>query len=247
MEINQLIKSIDEVKRKIDNARPFSDFLLKQLREYYRIGLTYSSNALEGNSLTESETKVVLEDGITVGGKPLVDTLEAMGHSEAYDFMIELASGNSFTEKDIKELHRLFYYHIDESNAGTYRKEKVIITGTTFVPTAHGKISKEMDAYVKNVNRIITEMHPILAASFVHREFVRIHPFVDGNGRTARILMNLILFRSGYPITIIPPILRSEYIDFLRIGHEKSQYEKFDKFITERVYESIREFKRLVL
>jgi Fic family protein len=247
MNINLLLEKIDKEKQIIDNIRPLSDSILKQLKEYYRIGLTYSSNALEGNSLTISETKVVLEDGLTIGGKPLVDTLEAMGHSEAFDFMYDLASENSFTEDNIKELHRLFYRHIDEKRAGEYRKEKVIITGTSFVPPTPGKIPGEMFLYINDINTAVNKIHPVLAASLAHREFVRIHPFIDGNGRTARLLMNLILFRAGYPITIIPPVLRSEYISFLKLGHESNQYDKFDRFIAERVYESSREFKRLVV
>ena len=246
MKIDSLLKSIDGIKTEIDNIRPLSDSLLKQLKEYYRIGLTYSSNALEGNSLTESETKVVLEDGITIGGKPLVDTLEAMGHSEAYDFMLALTSKSSFDEDDLRKLHRFFYYHIDESNAGKYRKEKVIITGTSFIPPLPNKIALEMSTFIKEFRTALKNSHPVLAASFIHREFVRIHPFVDGNGRTARLLMNLVLFNKGYSITIIPPILRSEYINCLIIGHETTHYEKFDLFIAERVFESMKELKRLI-
>jgi Fic family protein len=247
MQLNKILESIDSVKMQIDNIRPLSDSILKQLKEYYRIGLTYSSNALEGNSLTESETKVVLEDGITIGGKPLIDVLETMGHSEAYDYMIDFAGKPDISENEIKRLHKYFYYHIDAKKAGVYRKERIIITGTTFIPPEYSKVPEEMSLYVKDFNNASKNMHPVAAAAFVHREFVRVHPFVDGNGRTARLLMNLVLFRNGYPITIIPPILRSEYINFLRIGQETGKNEKFDVFIAERVFESVREFKRLVL
>ena len=129
-----VLKKIDALKLKIGTHRPLDAHLLKQIREYFRISMTYSSNALEGNSLTETETKIVIEDGITIGGKPLMDHLEALGHSEAYDLLFRLAKHKEITEANIKELHKLFYYRIDASQAGKYRKRKVIITGTDFVP-----------------------------------------------------------------------------------------------------------------
>ena len=109
------LKRIDELKAKIDQFRPLDKSLLKQIREYFRIGLTYSSNALEGNSLTETETKVVIEDGITIGGKPLKDHYEAIGHSEAYDLLYRLARSKEITEKHIKDLHRVFerFYQVE--------------------------------------------------------------------------------------------------------------------------------------
>ncbi len=247
MNISEILKKIDLFKNEIDNVRPFSFSILKQLKEYYRIGLTYSSNALEGNSLTESETKVVLEDGLTIGGKPLSDTLEALGHSEAYDFMLERAGKGSLSEYEIKNIHKLFYYHIDNRNAGLYRNEKVIITGTSFLPPSSEDVPDEMKMYVKSLEYMIGKEHTVTAASFAHREFVRIHPFIDGNGRTARLLMNLVLFNAGYPITVIPPVLRSEYITLLKIGHESGNYSKFDLFIAERVFEASKELQRLVL
>ncbi len=109
---------------------------MAQLREYYRIGLTYSSNAIEGNTLTESETKVVLEDGLTIGGKPLRDHLEAVGHSEALNMVYGLSQGNIIDEQSILDIHRLFYHRIDSENAGRYRTKAVIITGTTYTPPA---------------------------------------------------------------------------------------------------------------
>jgi Fic family protein len=112
MTLQQLLNRIDGLKAKLDNARPLSVSELSQLREYYKIGLTYTSNALEGNSLTEIETRVVIEDGLTVGRKPLRDHFEAAGHAEAYDRMNQLAQGKTVTEEDILTLHRLFYHRI---------------------------------------------------------------------------------------------------------------------------------------
>ena len=108
--MKDVLKKIDSIKTKIDAYRPMDSHTVKQLREFYRIGMTYSSNALEGNSLTETETKVVIEDGITIGGKPVKDHLEALGHSEAYDLIFRLSRHSYITEANIKELHLLFYY-----------------------------------------------------------------------------------------------------------------------------------------
>ena len=116
-----LYEKIDQYKAILDEKRPFEPPVLKQLQNYYRIGLTYSSNALEGNTLTISETKVLLEDGLTANGKPLKDTFEALGHAKAYDFMFSLLRRHEITEQDVLTLHRLFYTGIDDAQAGRYR------------------------------------------------------------------------------------------------------------------------------
>ncbi|KAF0159963.1 MAG: filamentation induced by cAMP protein fic [Syntrophaceae bacterium] len=122
--MKNILKKIDSIKTKIDAHRPLDSHMVNQLREYFRSSMTYSSNALEENSLTETETKIVIEDGITIGGKPVKDHLEALGHSAAYDLLFRLAKHQDITEANIKELHRLFYYRIDEDQAGKYRKQK---------------------------------------------------------------------------------------------------------------------------
>ena len=136
MVISDLLQRIDDYAAMIRAYRPLSEAEVRELDAYYRIGITYSSNALEGNSLTLSETKVLLEDGITVGGKPIRDCYEATGHARAYDYMLTLArSGSlSITEDVIRHLHCLFYNGIDPETAGEYRKGQVFITGTDYVP-----------------------------------------------------------------------------------------------------------------
>ncbi len=239
------IKEADELKKELDKYRPLSRNILKQLKEYYRIGLTYSSNALEGNSLTETETKIVLEDGITIGGKPLKDHYEAMGHSEAYDLLYKLAKGKTITEKDILDLHRLFYYRIAPDNAGIYRKVKVIITGSDYIPPAPDKIKGLMEKFVNRIPELKRKYHSIEYSAILHKELADIHPFVDGNGRTARLLMNLALLQTGYVITIIPPILRNDYINALRRAN-RTDNQLFVNFISSMVCESLREYLRLV-
>jgi Fic family protein len=243
--MKDLLKKIDLLKMKIDEHRPIESHLLKQLREYFRIGMTYSSNALEGNSLTETETKIVLEDGITIGGKPVKDHLEALGHSEAYDLLFRLAKRQDITETNIKELHRLFYYRIDANQAGKYRKQRVIITGTNFIPPPPEKIPDLMKSFVIAIPKEREKYHPIEYAANLHRELVTIHPFIDGNGRTARLLMNLALLQTGYPVAIIPPILRREYLDTLNKTHT-GDLRAFNKFIAGVCYESAKEYLRLL-
>src|SRR5260221_11268169 len=115
---NDRIADIDKIKHEIDQYRPLPAHFMPMLKEYFRIGLTYSSNALEGNTLTETETKVIIEDGLTIGGKTLREHFEVVGHSQAYDFMWSKAQNDQFTEDDICKLHHLFYYRIDEKNSG---------------------------------------------------------------------------------------------------------------------------------
>lgn len=242
--MNQLLQKIDELQKMINNKRPLNEIEQKELKDYFAIGLTYSSNALEGNSLTISETKVVLEDGLTVGGKPLKDILEAVGHKKAYDFMYSLTKENTISEEHIKQLHKLFYQGIDETIAGVYRKQRVFISGSEYNVAPYDQIDMLMSAMINKFNEARASEHPIVFAAKLHQEFVYIHPFVDGNGRVARLLMNMALLQDGYPIVVIPPICRSEYITALEKGHENENV--FIHFIMERVVESQRDYIRLI-
>jgi Fic family protein len=141
--LRDLFEEIDRLQEQINRHRPLDEHMRNQIKEYFRIGLTFSSNAIEGNSLTETETKIVLEDWITIGGKPLRDHFEAVGHSQAYDHLYTLAGVKTITDADIKELHRLFYLRIDPENAGVYRKVDVIITGSKYNPPLPRELSKK--------------------------------------------------------------------------------------------------------
>jgi Fic family protein len=241
------IEQIDKLNKKIQALRPIEKKLLKEVKEYFRIGFTYSSNAIEGNTLTETETKVVLEDGLTIAGKPLKDHYEASGHSDAFDFIYSLAKKKTILEKDILNIHKLFYFRIDNENAGQYRKVPVVITGTDYVPPQSTKVPALVKKFVSNIPEMKSKLHPVVFAAKVHKEIVDIHPFVDGNGRTARLLMNLALFQSGYVITIIPPILRAEYIAFVKKAQTgKKEDSDFINFISCMVYESTKDYLRLL-
>ena len=238
------LKEIDKLQNKIDSFRPLKKEEIQGLKNYFRIGLTYSSNALEGNSLTETETKIVIEDGLTIGGKPMRDHYEALGHSEAYDLIFSLSQKKeAITEAHIKKLHKLFYHRIDSNNAGKYRKVRVFISGSTATFPAPQDVSLKMKKFVA-VLKNLDKKNPIESAALAHKEFVFIHPFIDGNGRVARLLMNLVLLNKGYVITIIPPILRREYIRTLEKAHQNDH--DFIDFIAGRVLETQKDYLRLL-
>ena len=128
---NNILTKISSLKSALDGYRPFSDHVVKQFKDYYRIRLTYTSNAIEGSTLTESETKVIIEDGITIGGKSLREHYEAIGHAKAYDHIYSLLN-KSISEDDVLYLHKLFFQQINPENAGRYRQKNVLITGTDY-------------------------------------------------------------------------------------------------------------------
>jgi len=249
MESMVLLKKIDEYKAVIDTRRPLAKEEIKQLDDYFRIGLTYTSNALEGNTLTISETKVIIEDGITVGGKPLKDCYEAVGHAKAYDFMLSAARAENlvFSEETVLTLHRLFYNKLDEENAGKYRDIQVFITGTEYIPPTADEVAPFMKAFISELNEKSKTLHPVVLAAFAHRRLVDIHPFIDGNGRTARLLMNLILVNKGYQIVSIPPILRMDYIGALHTAQrsENPSDKAFFHLIAECEIEAQKDYCRM--
>lgn len=243
-EITDKFKKADENNLLLSAYRPFPPETLKSLRAYYRVGLTYTSNALEGNSLTESETKVVIEDGLTIEGKPLRDHYEAVGHAKAYDYIYQITEKGSLEEEDVLVLHRLFYQQIDAEKAGKYRDVKVYISGSRYAVSAVSKIPAEMQKLVKWYNENEKTLHPVELAATLHQRFVFIHPFVDGNGRVARLLMNIALLRNGFTIAIIPAVLRHEYIYSLEAAHTRP--EVFMDFIADRVIATQLDLLRLM-
>lgn len=243
--MKNLLHEIDLLQEEINTKRPFEKTVLGQIKEYYKIGLTYSSNALEGNSLTETETKIVIEEGITIGGKRLIEHLEAVGHSQAYDFMYDLTKKNNFNEEDIKRLHHLFYQKIDELQSGVYRKVNAVITGSKYPLPNPDKIDFLMQEFIGHLDQFKSKYHPVEFAALVHKQFVFIHPFVDGNGRVSRLIMNLALLQAGYNIAIIPPILRRDYINALELAHIDDK--TFIKFIANIVKETQKDYIRLFI
>jgi Fic family protein len=248
MDKKALFEEADEYRDRINRSRPLSDNEIKSLKDYFKIFLTYTSNAIEGNTLTETETKVLIEDGLTVGGKPIKDYYEAAGHAEAYEYMWNIARDKNaeISESLIKKLHELFYYKINGDKAGEYRTERIFITGTEYVPPVPAKVPELMKKFVDDMNREKNRLHPIEWAALLHKGLVDIHPFVDGNGRTARLLMNLALIQSGYGLAVIPPILRGDYITTLRISQTAHNPEPLICLIASCVIETQKDYCRML-
>ena len=246
----ELLERADMYKRKIEKVRPLGVSDLRELDEYFRIGLTYSSNALEGNTLSISETKILIEEGITIAGKPLKDCYEAVGHAQAYDYMLEIARSKEYeiSEDIIKRLHFLFYNRVDAERAGQYRQKQVYISGSEYLPPSPNEVPNLMKNFINQINSLKSKLHPIEHAAIFHKKLVDIHPFTDGNGRTARLLMNLMLINSGYGIVTISPVLRNEYITTLVISQREKNpdTEPFIKLIAECVIETQKDYCRLL-
>ncbi len=232
--------TIDSLKEKIDKYRPFSKQLAESLHEKLVVEWTYNSNAIEGNTLTMYETKVVLE-GITVGGKTMVEHLETINHRDAILFIEDLVSNmEPISEWNIINIHSIILKEIDNKNAGIYRKENVVISGAKHIPPKYYEITDLMQELIEEYDNNWEGFHPVVRATLLHGEFVKIHPFVDGNGRTARLLLNFELMRYGYPPIIIKNEDRAKYYDVLDIAHTTMNYKPFIKLISELVVESER-------
>jgi Fic family protein len=157
----------------------------------------------------------------------------------------KLAGNDTITESNILELHRLFYFRIDESKAGKYRVEQVFISCTDYLPPKISDVPKLMKEFISSMPELKESLHPVHYAAKLHERIATIHPFSDGNGRTARLVMNLALLQAGYPIAIVPPILRSDYISSIRLAN-KGIIEPFYNFISNVEYESVRDYIRLL-
>lgn len=237
--LEHLLNLLSQKKLELDSFRPLPKELVKNLNEWFKVKLTYSSNALEGNTLTLSETALVIEKGLTIGGKTLKEHLEATGHAQAFDYVLELAKQkrSQITLNDILNIHCLIFSQIDKLNAGTYRKILVKISGLNLTLPEPLKVPELMDQFISWLHT--SDDHPVIIASKAHLDLVTIHPFVDGNGRTSRLLMNLLLIQAGYPPAIILPEERINYIDCLKEAQENNNYEPFFLFIAVAVSKSL--------
>jgi Fic family protein len=220
--------SLTKKKARLDGYRPLPPELIQNLEQWFLIELTYTSNAIEGNTLTRKETAVVVEKGLTVSGKSLVEHLEATNHAKALRVILKLAESkpSDLDENDILNIHNTILKGIDDDNAGHYRSIPVRISGSQVVLPNYRKVPDMMTALVEEI-RQMRKAHPVELAAEAHYRLVTIHPFVDGNGRTARLLMNLILMQNGYPPALIRTRDRLKYIKSLeqaQLGGSKSDY-----------------------
>ena len=238
-------KEIDKKLKELNKKRPLSKDILKSLQENNILDWTYNSNAIEGNTLTLRETKVVLE-GITIGGKSVREHLEVINHKEAILFLEELIKDDSnISETNIKNIHSLILKEIDNDNSGKYRLNNVKISGATKTPIDYNIVPNEMEKLI-NRYKDWSKYHPLIRSALLHGEFVFIHPFIDGNGRTARLLMNFEAMRSGYLPIIIKANLRARYYDALDKAMVEHDYTDFVKLIAEEENEILDKYLNII-
>lgn len=208
---------LERLKRKlcaINELRPLPKVAVNKLRQRMQLEMTYNSNAIEGNSLTLKETYLVIQEGITIKGKPLKDHLEAKDHQEALEYLYDLidhGKKQSVSERLIRSLHQLVVRDTDREWAGRYRNRPVFIAGAKHQPPEALVIPSLMADLIRWAGKNQKKLHPVELAAFLHHKIAHIHPFFDGNGRTARLAMNVILMRAGYPLAVVLKNDRKKY------------------------------------
>jgi len=233
-----LLEAIDVDKATLDAARPLPPYTLASLREKLTLEWTYHSNAIEGNTLTLRETKVVLE-GITVGGKTLREHFEATNHLDAILYLEAIVAKNeSLSESHIRNIRALLLKSIDTSGAGSYRHENVVISGASTTPPDFMHLPAETSAMIGWHDQAVN-LHPVARAAELHTRFVKIHPFVDGNGRTGRLLLNFDLMKAGYPPAVIRTEDRFAYYDALDEACVSGDYTAITKLVADSVQRSL--------
>lgn len=242
MYLNENLKERLERKRSQLNAlRPLPSAAVKKLREQFELEMTYNSNAIEGNSLTLKETFLVVSEGVTIKGKPLKDHLEAKNHIEALSYVFDLIDKDkkhTFSEHLIRSLHHLVVLDTEKEGAGKYRTSDVMITGTDHRPPEAFEVPRLMHELLGWMSEEKTTLHPVELSAMLHHKIVHIHPFFDGNGRTARLAMNVFLLQAGYPLVIILKNDRKKYYRVLALA-DKGDYEPLVKFIVQAVERSL--------
>lgn len=238
--MDDILKRLTEKKRVLDAYRPLPPELVKNLEDWYKVELTYTSNAIEGNTLSRQETALVVEKGLTVAGKSVKEHLEALNHAHALDFITSLITTRrkEITENHILEIHKLILSKIDDTNAGRYRSVPVRIAGSTVILPNPLKVPDMMQQFVEWLHED-TQLHPATISAEAHFKLVTIHPFVDGNGRTARLLMNVLLLEEGYPPAIIRNEDRTLYIDSIEKVQLGGSLDDFLHLIYEAIERSL--------
>jgi Fic family protein len=208
----RLLARLEEKTGALDALRPLPEAAVRRLREQLTLEWIYNSNAIEGNTLTLRETKLILETGLTIGGKSLREHFEVLNHKEAIDYVESLGSTRQpVTPSEVRQIHKLILTRIDDQAAGQYRNLPVRIAGAGHQPPEPWMVPQLMADWGDWLAGPALELHPIVRAALAHHRLVSIHPFIDGNGRTARLVMNLLLMREGYPPTIIENANRRQY------------------------------------
>jgi Fic family protein len=232
----RLHERIVSKKQLLDSYRPLSAEKVRRLREAMEIEFTYHSNAIEGNRLTFRETQLVIREGVTVGGKSVRDHLEARNHPKAISY-VESLRDRDLTERDVLGLHGIIFSGVLES-AGSFRKSQVFIEGSDFLPPPAFEVPVLVKELLEWLRKNPEELRPVEVAAVFHHKFASIHPFDDGNGRVARLLMNLLLIKQSYPFTVVRNYDRRRYYDTLRKA-DGADLAPFVNFVGRCVEESL--------
>jgi Fic family protein len=244
----QLKQRLEEKLEILNNFRPLPSSLVKKLQEQFEIEMTYNSNGIEGNSLTLKETFLVVNEGITIKGKPLKDHLEAKNHYEALEYLTELVAHDkkqTVSELLIRHLHQMVIQDIDKDWAGRYRDRNVIIGGAKHTPPEAVEIPGHMHDLISWLRSHKSKLQPVELAAMLHHKLVYIHPFFDGNGRTARLAMNVLLMQDGYPLVIVLKNDREKYYRVLAKADE-GDYVPLTRFIAQCVERSLNVYLKAV-
>lgn len=245
-ELNKLLQECDTLKARLSGLRPLPAEALKKIEEAFAIEYTYESNRIEGNTLTLQETELVVNEGVTIAGKSMREHLEAINHAEAIDYIKDFAkNGIEISERTIKEIHALVLHGINRENAGRYRSVPVMISGSTHVPPQPYLLEKQMEDFIIKFREMEAEkVHPVLIAAFLHDELVRIHPLIDGNGRTSRLLMNLYLLRNGFTLVALKGNNEEKisYYKALEASHTENNPLDFQKVVVQAEITSLKRY-----
>lgn len=238
-ELQEIFARVVSKKNKLDARRPLSTSVLQRIKHGLFLEWNHHSNAIEGNTLSLNETKLVLEEGITIGGKSLKEHLEIIGHQDAIQYVEKILHPNYCLKgRDILDIHRITMIKIDENIAGRIRNAGVRITGANFIPPAAHKVPTLFDELTEYVATNPDNLHIIYLSALFHHRFVWIHPFFDGNGRVARLVMNLLLMSAGYPPAIILRQDRKKYYAALDMANN-GDYRKFFQLVLQSLERSV--------
>jgi Fic family protein len=235
----KLLQSIEGKKRELERNRPLNPSIVRKLEEEFTIAWIYNSNAIEGNTLSLQETEIVINSGITIGGKTVNEHFEAINHKNGIGYIKSIINKKEkVTEKTIKKLHELILHSIDDTEAGHYRRQNVRIVGANHIPPQSVKIPRRMNEFIEWFYQNEYSKNIPQFAADVHYKLVMIHPFLDGNGRVARLFMNLLLMQHGYPPAIILKVDRKRYYRVLNEAN-LGMKEPYDDFIGRSIERSL--------
>jgi Fic family protein/plasmid maintenance system antidote protein VapI len=244
--IKSILVDIDKLKKQLDKKRQFDSYRIAQALE---LEYTFESNRIEGNTLTLKETDLIVNEGLTISGKSMREHLEAINHKEAIAYIKHIIDKNTeITEREVLAIHNLILRGIDQDNAGRYRSVQVMIKGSSYTPPAPYFLAPQMEDYYYWYQTAKSRLHPVLLAAEMHERLVTIHPFIDGNGRTSRLVMNLILLKHGYVIANIKGDAKSrmKYYNTLEKAQTEGDKSAFIELVAEYELQALERYVQIL-